>query len=958
MSGITSGVGIFSGIDSRSIIDQLIAVESRPKQQAQNRIFQLQLQNGAYLDINTRLNALKTASSAFRTNNTFSSKTSTSSNEEVLKATASNTAISGTYQFIVDRLVSSQQNLSRGIATRNQTALGLTNVTLESSAARLDRDVSLSDLNNGAGVRRGKLSITDSLGANAVVDLSRATSVQEVLDTINDASGVRVTASVQGGRFVITDDNGGVSSVSNVSGSNVATDLGLTGVSSSGGAITGNLVYSLSRSTSLNALGDGRGVSIRNVVGEDAYTFTINIAGTSPASVRVNLGEVWQTQSGTLTRTKGEAATVGEVVDRINTGLTAAGVTTVAASINANNGRLEIRDSTGDQAVSVVENGGNTARDLGLLADPDGGNILGNRIFSGLNTTLISGVNGGKGFTGNGVLNFQARDGTTFSTTLSKDATLAEVASQIEVASRNSGGPQRLKVTLNNDGTGLQITDITGATTSNLVITGAVGNDTATSLGISTGSSGVAANAVKGGNLQRQYISGATLVSSLNQGKGIGAGVFRITDAQNNVALIDIASDTRTIDDLLREINATNLNVIARVNSNGDGIEIVEDVVGPIGSNAIKIEDTRGSVAASLNIAGTAKGVGVLNTLNGTYERNVELSAADTLEQVVNKINSAKAGVSAAIIRDGNGATPFRLSLASNATGSSGRVIISSTGEDLALSTLDSGSDSRAFFGSSDPARALVVGGSTNTLDDVLTGVRIDLKGVSANPVSLSITNDTGAIESAVNLFVSAFNTVVDRIDFQSRYDQATNRSQPLVGDGTARELRSQLFNAISAPSRGTTGTFNRLSQIGVSITSGGNLTVNTDTLRAALAQDPASVEALFTARQAVDDTNIDLGNGITARNPNSGQTFSTLSVAGIVEQLADRYINNTSGVLTGRSNSIQTQITIQNSRISGFDSRLANSRLVLERRFLAMEKAIGGLQSQSSALNSIQRIG
>lgn len=958
MSGITSNVGLFSGINTAQIIDQLMTLEARPKTQLQSRIMQLQLQNAGYLDINTRLSALKTAAANFRTNKTFQSKAGTSSNENVLKATVSSTASPGTYQFLVDRLVSSQQNLSRGFASRDATAIGVTSITVESAEARLDRDVSLSDLNDGQGVRRGKMILTDSQGNAATVDLSRATSVQEVLDAINGNGSAQVTATISGGKFVITDTAGGNVTVANAVGSNAATDLGLAGVTSSGGKITGSTVYALNRATSLNALNDGRGVSIRNIVGDGAYNFSINIDGASPAVARVNLGELWQTVDGTLTKTAGPVSSVGEAVDRINAAITASGATNVTAQINTASGRLEIIDATGDQSVTVTENAGNTARDLGLLASPDSGSIIGNRVFSGLNTTLISGINGGKGLGGDGLLTFTARDGTVFSTSISAQATLSEVAEQIETASRAGGGPQRLRVSLNNEGTGLRVTDITGATTSNLIIGGTNGNDTAASLGISTGPSGVASNSVTGANLQRQYIAGATLVSSLNQGRGIGTGTFRITDASSRSVVIDIASDTKTVDDLLREINATDIGVTARINANGDGIEIVERDTNNPGTSKIKIEDVSGGVAKNLNIAGQASGTGASNSINGSYERVIATTSADTLETLVSKINGSKAGVSASIIRDGTGTTPFRLSLSSNSTGVAGRVIISSLGGDLGLTTLDAGNDARVFFGSADPAKALVVGGSTNSLDNVINGVKIDLKGVSADPVTLSITSDTGAIEASVGAFVKTFNTIIERIDFQTSYNADTKKASPLTGDGTVRELRSALFNAVTAPAIGSTGTFRRLTDIGIKVATGGRIDLDTEKLRAALAQDPESVEALFTAREIADDTTIQLGDGITTRNTNSGQSFTSLGVAGILERLADRYINSADGVLTRRGTSITDQIKLNNDRISTYDVRLAAKRAVLEAKFTAMEKTIAGLQSQQSALASISKVG
>src|SRR5262249_17732419 len=153
------------------LIDQLIAVESRPKILAQQRVLELQQQQAAYLDLNSKLQALQTAAAAFRVNNIFKSNLATSSAPDVLSATASTDAIPRSYQFSVDRMVSTQQVLSRGFASATS---GLTagTFTFESAAARLDRDVSLSDLNGGAGIQRGKIVVTDTTNnRSATVDL-------------------------------------------------------------------------------------------------------------------------------------------------------------------------------------------------------------------------------------------------------------------------------------------------------------------------------------------------------------------------------------------------------------------------------------------------------------------------------------------------------------------------------------------------------------------------------------------------------------------------------------------------------------------------------------------------------------------------------------------------------------------------------------------------------------------
>ncbi len=94
----------------------------------------------------------------------------------------------------------------------------------------------LTDLNNGEGVANGSIQIKDSSGKTATIDLSSAETVQDVLDAINYATDIDVTASVNraGTGLVITDAKGGLITISEVGGGTTASDLGILGSSSSG----------------------------------------------------------------------------------------------------------------------------------------------------------------------------------------------------------------------------------------------------------------------------------------------------------------------------------------------------------------------------------------------------------------------------------------------------------------------------------------------------------------------------------------------------------------------------------------------------------------------------------------------------------------------------------------------------------------------------------------------------
>ena len=68
----------------------------------------------------------------------------------------------------------------------------------------------LETLNGGEGVDSGRIRITDRSGESAEVDLSDAETIGDVIDAINSASGIDVTASInsQGNGILITDNTG------------------------------------------------------------------------------------------------------------------------------------------------------------------------------------------------------------------------------------------------------------------------------------------------------------------------------------------------------------------------------------------------------------------------------------------------------------------------------------------------------------------------------------------------------------------------------------------------------------------------------------------------------------------------------------------------------------------------------------------------------------------------------
>ncbi len=146
-------------------------------------------------------------------------------------------ALNSARQFIVDQTKYNAETKTGGPLMGDTTARLIQNRLLEISQASVPamQTARLSELNDEAGVAAGSIQITDRNGGTATIDLTNTYTVQDVLDAINDAEDIAITASVNsdGTAIVLTDTSEGTGSITVAeSGSTTAADLGILGSSS------------------------------------------------------------------------------------------------------------------------------------------------------------------------------------------------------------------------------------------------------------------------------------------------------------------------------------------------------------------------------------------------------------------------------------------------------------------------------------------------------------------------------------------------------------------------------------------------------------------------------------------------------------------------------------------------------------------------------------------------------
>lgn len=122
--------GLMSGLDTKSIITQMMQLEQRPIQLLQRQEAAYQAKISAFGALKGVLAELQTAAAALKETDLFAGFSASSANTTVLSASASDTAVAGNYQVTVDVLAQAQQVKSSAF-TASDEVVGTGTLTIQ-----------------------------------------------------------------------------------------------------------------------------------------------------------------------------------------------------------------------------------------------------------------------------------------------------------------------------------------------------------------------------------------------------------------------------------------------------------------------------------------------------------------------------------------------------------------------------------------------------------------------------------------------------------------------------------------------------------------------------------------------------------------------------------------------------------------------------------------------------------
>ncbi|MEE9605110.1 MAG: flagellar filament capping protein FliD [Candidatus Scalindua sp.] len=148
---------------------------------------------------------------------------------------------------------------------------------------------------------------------------------------------------------------------------------------------------------------------------------------------------------------------------------------------------------------------------------------------------------------------------------------------------------------------------------------------------------------------------------------------------------------------------------------------------------------------------------------------------------------------------------------------------------------------------------------SSNSIDDVISGVTIDLTRVETDDttVNLTISRDTDSIKSSINNFITEYNSIIEFINQQFTYDEDTESSGELAGESILYTIKSTIQSTITSTNSLLSGDYDALSLIGITSDIKGKLSLDNTDFLSAINTDFNAVKRLFTAEGTTTDSEI-----------------------------------------------------------------------------------------------------
>ena len=410
---------------------------------------------------------------------------------------------------------------------------------------------------------------------------------------------------------------------------------------------------------------------------------------------------------------------------------------------------------------------------------------------------------------------------------------------------------------------------------------------------------------------------------------GYGAVKFALSELKNAFAKINDASDFNSIKPSNTQPSAFGVTASSTAEAGSYSIEVVRTALAQrtASSNfAARSTPLNGGAAFKLNL-----------TVGGVSKGDINVTTA-TPAGMVSAINGAKLGVTAQLINTGSGfnvvvtgetGAAQNFSLTSDdgtATGNNPKVPV--TGVSFATS-LQTATD--ASF----KVNGLTVTRGSNTVNDVIEGVTLDLFASTTGAARLDLNRDTAGIKDNIKGLVTAYNDFEETLKILGdRASEVEDFGGALAGESLLQSVRNQVRALVTNTST-TPGTNIRAARdVGLSLDRFGKLNLDEAKLNTALQNNFTQVSTMFTA------------------GTNNKSIFSPApaGLAGEAINSLEKMLLST-GLIDTQTKSAAAQILKHKEELKVLDERMEKLMTRYMSQFSVMENIVGNSNSMRESL-------
>ena len=308
-----------------------------------------------------------------------------------------------------------------------------------------------------------------------------------------------------------------------------------------------------------------------------------------------------------------------------------------------------------------------------------------------------------------------------------------------------------------------------------------------------------------------------------------------------------------------------------------------------------------------------------------------------TPEAIATAINDAGLSVSASMNATGDAANPYALVI-SGAEGSNASFSLASSLSSLNIETGRVATNLTQAQNAIFKVDGLSISRSTNTVNDVIPGVTLELyTATSGSGARVDLNRDSSGIEEKLNALVTAYNDFMDNMKILAdQNSDVETYGGAMAGDRFLNTIKAQVRQLVMGDSSTPGATLTAARDVGIDIDRDGVMSLDTTKLQSALSNHFDDVVTLFSA-----DT-----NNQSIYSPLPG------GLAGDAVKKIDEMLRS-DGTIAKQTDNTNALIERQKAQLATLEERMNKLLERYTKQFSAMDTLVSSLNSQRTSLES-----